>query len=300
MFTHRNRNSFENDASETSSPWSSYSDMMAALVLVFVLIMFYFVYQNLEMTEINEQLYTEQMQALTEQQTTLDEQSAENLLLIEQVNAQQEQLDAQQEQLDIQQDQLYIQQEQLDTQQEQLEQLIGVRANIIAALTESLKSAGLQVAVDQQTGAITLDSSIMFNSASSNLSNDGREFLDQFLPLYIGVLMNEDNRPYISEIIVEGHTDTVGSYLYNLDLSQQRALTVVSYFLNDNNPIFTDEMKNTLRGIVTANGRSFSNPIYDAEGNVDLNASRRVEFKFRLRDTEMIDSMMQILEGTEE
>ena len=46
---------------------------------------------------------------------------------------------------------------------------------------------------------------------------------------------------------------------------------------------------------VTANGKSYSNPIYKEDGSVDLEASRRVEILFRLQDEEMIAEMMDIL-----
>lgn len=47
--------------------------------------------------------------------------------------------------------------------------------------------------------------------------------------------------------------------------------------------------------MLTANGKSYSNPIYGDDGEVDMDASRRVEIKFRLQDEEMIDEMMDIL-----
>ena len=50
-----------------------------------------------------------------------------------------------------------------------------------------------------------------------------------------------------------------------------------------------------LRKIVTANGKSFSNPILDKDGKEDQNASRRVEFLFRLKDDEMINDISDIL-----
>ena len=38
-----------------------------------------------------------------------------------------------------------------------------------------------------------------------------------------------------------------------------------------------------------------ANPVLDADGNVDKDASRRVEAKFRLKDDEMIDELNQIM-----
>ena len=37
--------------------------------------------------------------------------------------------------------------------------------------------------------------------------------------------------------------------------------------------------------------------VYYADGSVNLDASRRVEFKFSLRDAEMIEEMNRLLQG---
>ena len=47
--------------------------------------------------------------------------------------------------------------------------------------------------------------------------------------------------------------------------------------------------------MLTAKGRSYSDPVYNSDGSVNMDASRRVEFKFRLKDSEMIDEMRAIL-----
>ena len=83
--------------------------------------------------------------------------------------------------------------------------------------------------------------------------------------------------------------------MYNLGLSQQRALSVVEYCLSDSS--LSGKQKEQLRSIITANGRSFSNPVYGENGKVDPAKSRRVEVKFRLKDEEMIQELQKILEG---
>src|SRR5699024_5058992 len=55
-----------------------------------------------------------------------------------------------------------------------------------------------------------------------------------------------------------------------------------------------------LEDCLTVNGHSMSNPILDENGEVDMDASRRVEVKFRLKDEEMIDELNQIMSGTSE
>jgi len=54
-----------------------------------------------------------------------------------------------------------------------------------------------------------------------------------------------------------------------------------------------------LQSLLTVNGRSFSDPIYNEYGpgtmEVDMDASRRVEIKFRLKEDEMINKISNLL-----
>ena len=127
------------------------------------------------------------------------------------------------------------------------------------------------------------------------LKKSGEELLKKFVPKYIGVLTNKEFKEYVSEVIIEGHTDTQGDYLYNLELSQKRALSVSSYCLNAQNNVLSEKKIKGVREMITANGKSFSNPVLDADGKEDQNASRRVEFLFRLKDEDMINEMSDVL-----
>ena len=75
---------------------------------------------------------------------------------------------------------------------------------------------------------------------------------------------------------------------------QNRALQVALYCLNM--PSLSSAQKAKLQQIMTATGRSESDPVY-VNGVEDKSASRRVEFKFSLKDSEMIEEMNRILSG---
>ena len=190
---------------------------------------------------------------------------------------------------------LIAQKELVEEQQEQLDKLIGIRKELIEALKQEFEGSDLSVAVDSKTGSIALDSSILFDSGQFSLKNTGEDLLKKFLPKYIKVLTSQEFKDYVSEIIIEGHTDSTGSYLFNLELSQKRALSVSSFCLDTEKNVLSQAQVDGLRKIVTANGKSFSNPVLDANGRENQNASRRVEFLFRLKDEEMINDMSQIL-----
>ena len=152
--------------------------------------------------------------------------------------------------------------------------------------------------VDRKTGAIAFTGAVLFDSGKNELKDSGKRLLNAFIPVYVRTLMSEENEGYVGEIIIEGHTDTDGSYLNNLALSQARALAVATYCLGPEMTGLTSREKEVLQTILTANGRSFADPVYMADGvTVDKEASRRVVFKFRMKDAEMIDQMSAILEG---
>ena len=319
--------------------WLSFSDLMSALLLIFILIMFYIMYQYFDMYEISMAEIARQKYDLEQANASLEEKSeklseSETQLIAQQIRleaaqkgledaqsilasqqeelskaqsmltekeqeiaAQKEQLDALSVQLGDQQTQIELQQQTLDDQQRQIEQLVGMRPRIITSLSDALRGAGISAQVDPGTGSIALESDVMFELGRYTLSERGEAFVDRFLPVYLDVLFSDEYSPYVSEIIIEGHTDSLGSYLDNLALSQQRALAVASYVLDDDNRALTADQKSRLRQVVTANGRSFSDPVYDENGNEDMDASRRVVFKFRLTDEQMIQQLKTILES---
>lgn len=362
---------------ENNSYWMSYSDMMAALLLMFILLLFlslnrYMALQETKEAELaqREELLTAAQAELATSQTDLATREAENSTLQAVLDIYRLQLDEQalelissQEDLEVSLAKLILQQAQIDEQEallalsqeeidaakvqleayskdlgekeirlsakdaelllEQLrvsdletlltaqkeeldaqtvlvEELVGVRSRIIKQLRDAFSRENLNVTVDMQTGAITMDSTVFFDTDQDYLKPNGRAMLQEVLPVYFRTLMNEENAEYVSEIIIEGHTDSNGTYEHNLDLSQRRAQAVVNYCMSSEFTGLTAEEKVKLRSMISANGRSQSQLIYDENGVEDKAASRRVEIKFRLKDAEMIDSLSQILSGTED
>ncbi len=250
--------------------WQSYSDMMAALLLVFILLVAVVCSQFLKAND----LYEEKLKELAEQQEKLAEQ---------------------QEKLNQQQVKMKEQEKRLAQQQAIIDDVIGVKATIVNSLIQAFHGSDLKVEIDPQTGTIRLDSSILFEFDSAKLSDEGKQVLKVFLPKYLSVLFDPTNIKYISEIIVEGYTDNDGEYMYNLQLSQKRAYAVSSYWLDTDNHIFEDKYRPDLRQRLTANGKSFSNLIYKSSGGVDKDRSRRVEIKFRLNEDQTIERLKALI-----
>lgn len=174
-----------------------------------------------------------------------------------------------------------------------IEEIVGVKSQIIAELVQAFKDSDLNLEVDQQTGAIRFSGGVFFDTNSSTVSATGKQYLEQFIPQYIGILLSDQFKDQIAQIIVEGHTDTVGTYLYNLKLSQDRALSVIQSVFS---PDFTNfKYKEDLKEVITANGRSFSVPILKSDGSIDGDKSRRVEFKFRLKEDQLLDKLQGLM-----
>ena len=176
-----------------------------------------------------------------------------------------------------------------------MEDLVGVRKELIEQLKKAFEGTA-NVTVDSD-GSIVFESSVLFDFNDAKLSDDGKTFLKQFLPQYFSILLSDQFKDYVSEIIIEGHTDTDGGYLFNLELSQERALAVATYCLTDDGSVLPAQQVEALRTLVAANGKSYSDPILNQDGSVNMDASRRVEFKFRLKDEEMVNQMLDILNG---
>ena len=301
--------------------WRSYSDMMAGVLLLFVLIMCVTLFQaqksyNESLQERDEKIalqeeYTQELldkqNALDEKDETLQSQDAQLKTQDEKLAEQEKQLAAlaaklkeQESTLNAQQSALDEKTAQLKDQQAQIDQIIGVKADVIEALKNEFSKNNINVDIDAQTGALTLEASVMFDYDQAELTDAGKQALEQILPIYCKVLLQDDYMKYLAEIIIDGYTDTDGDYSYNLQLSQQRSLAVAQYLLDIQGNFLDASQSENLEKYLTVNGHSMANPVLDADGNVDNDASRRVEIKFRLKDEEMIDELNQLLSGSDD
>ena len=301
--------------------WRSYSDMMAGGLLVFVLIMCGTLFQaqksyNESLQERDEKIalqeeYTQELldkqNALDKKDETLQNQDAQLKTQDEKLAEQEQQLAAlaaklkeQESTLNAQQSALDEKTAQLKDQQAQIDQIIGVKADVIEALKNEFSKNNINVDIDAQTGALTLEASVMFDYDQAELTDAGKQALEQILPIYCKVLLQDDYMKYLAEIIIDGYTDTDGDYSYNLQLSQQRSLAVAQYLLDIQGNFLDATQSQNLEKYLTVNGHSMANPVLDANGNVDKDASRRVEVKFRLKDEEMIDELNQLLSSNDD
>ncbi len=305
--------------------WRSYSDMMAGILLLFVLIMCVALAQSQhnyeerirEQDEFAAELLAKQNQLdaqedeleaksqeiltkdelVASQKQTLAEQAKELERQRKELEETQKKLGLQQETLDAQQQEIDDKQRVIDDQQTQIEKIIGVKADVVEALQKEFEANNINVKIDPQTGALTLDSNVMFSLNEAELTEQGRYTLEQVLPIYCKVLLSDKYADSLAEIMVDGYTDSLGDYGTNLLLSQNRAAAVGLFMVGDiRYQYLTEEEGEKLEEYLSVNGHSYSNLIY-RDGEEDADASRRVEVKFRLKDEEMIAELDQIMKA---
>ncbi|NBL00498.1 MAG: OmpA family protein [Erysipelotrichia bacterium] len=165
-----------------------------------------------------------------------------------------------------------------------------------------------QMAIGKDLSMKFKEPSVLFASGSSELTPRFCELLDKFLPRYINILLNDNLCRNIIEVRIEGHTDDVpmpqydtDSYIANVILSQERALSVLRHFRKM--PIYseyTSKQQKTLEYWFTANGLSYGRSL-DKEGNttyktgntIDKDKSRRVEFRIVTSGDELLENFVK-------
>lgn len=155
----------------------------------------------------------------------------------------------------------------------------GIASNVNNSVKQTLKENGIPIEIDKESGEVTFGETALFDTDSDQLKPEAKEILKVFVPKYAETIY-KDYGDYISKIIVEGHTDDVGTYIYNLDLSQRRAFSVVNFIVGEE--IGDYKYKDKLTGDIIAVGRSKAEPIKNNDASVNRDKSRRVEIKYEV------------------
>lgn len=168
----------------------------------------------------------------------------------------------------------------------------NTRNLILERLTVDLKDfaqAGVRVEKDpaDPLGLLVLVPQGLLDFAvdRSEIPAGGVKFLSVFSPRLAGTACSDRYRKEISSIVVEGHTDSTGTDEHNLQLSQERSLSVVQQTLAILGSAAPED-KACFLDFLSANGRGSKEPILDSTGNEDKDRSRRVVFKIRVRSLE--------------
>lgn len=151
---------------------------------------------------------------------------------------------------------------------------------------------------------------VLFQSGSSEISPRFKEILDEFIPKYLDVILDPKYADKITEVRIEGHTDTVpigfglDPYISNVKLSQDRSRSVLEYMrLNEHYTGLPDSSQLRLQFWFTANGLSYGrtldqNKHLSRESGlpVDNLNSRRVEFRIVTSSDQIVEEALKRIE----
>jgi outer membrane protein OmpA-like peptidoglycan-associated protein len=122
---------------------------------------------------------------------------------------------------------------------------------------------------------INLGSVVNFQSGKHSISSDGSSFLRSYIPSVLNTVKLKQCSAYFRRVIVEGYTDTDGTYMYNLSLSLDRSRQVVCELSKSDNSekkLTADELIE-VRDLFWVGGFSFNS------FKKEKSESRRVELK---------------------
>jgi outer membrane protein OmpA-like peptidoglycan-associated protein len=156
------------------------------------------------------------------------------------------------------------------------------RTTDIAALCQNLKTKAAllnrEIKVDCNDNRINFGEAGRFAHNEYRLGTDGKTALLNVVPLVLEASESIEGKKWLKQILIEGSTDTDGSYLYNLHLSLQRSEWVMCSLLDTryaNLINLKDDQKKLVRDLFLAGGVSFNNAKESKE------ASRRIELRMQ-------------------
>lgn len=135
------------------------------------------------------------------------------------------------------------------------------------------------------------DQDILFKMGSAELQPAFKQALDDIFPIYFREMMKDNHIENMKEIRIEGHTssfwahgvDANTAYIYNMNLSQQRAQNTLIYLLNSPklNTIEKAWLKKKFRAIGYSSALTLDRSGQPAQfpQDEDARTSQRVEFR---------------------
>ncbi|EAK9944079.1 hypothetical protein A0Z86_00775 [Campylobacter lari] len=311
-----------NSNNEENNFWIAYADLMAGLLFIFILLIGAIVVKYV-LTQSDLQIIKENLQKQEErlrenkEELNQKEDILKNLSqklnntssTLDDVNKQKQALEANitklnqdlNSSLDEKDQQIFALLERLNKKDGEIKELernfdeakskikeLGlIKENTIKNLQAKFDT---NITLDSNTGAIVLPSEVLFDTNSFTLKAQAKENLKTILTQYFDNILTDENiLNSIENIVIEGHTDSAGSYIYNLDLSQKRAYAVMSFI----HSFYKDPR---LQKLLMASGRSYSDVIMK-DGKEDKEASRRIEIKFNINTNNALEKVEKYLDS---
>lgn len=150
--------------------------------------------------------------------------------------------------------------------------------SICNALSTQTKLVNPNISVDCSLNRISFGEVGQFPKGGYVLGEQGQKALQDLLPVILQTASSPTGQRWLKQIVIEGFTDTDGSYLYNLNLSLRRSEWVMCAILGHAGTatieIDTAQSKQ-IKQLFLAGGVSFNNE------RSSKDASRRIELRLQ-------------------
>ncbi len=166
-------------------------------------------------------------------------------------------------------------------------------------IAKELQKNNIKAEADKFSGTIKISDLELFELNSWELSEKGKAYMSKFVPVYLNTIMKDEKiRENISQIIIEGHTDSQAfanskseedKYFKNMDLSLKRASSVAQYIVYSNYQGKNSYEKELFK-LISVEGKGPSKPVI-VNGKEDYAKSRRVELKLTFKDSSILDAI---------
>lgn len=182
---------------------------------------------------------------------------------------------------------------------------IGLHNELEENFKKDMKRWDLQL--DSDLSIKFVNPQVLFKLGSAEITPKFKEILDEFIPRYFDVILKPKYKNRVAEVRIEGHTDTLpilnvkDPYIANMKLSQDRARNVLEYIREqDYFKSLNNEQHEQIQYWLTANGLSYSraldekfNLVYKSKKKVDIEKSRRVEFRIVTTSEDVIEKVLE-------
>lgn len=298
--------------------WISVSDLMSALMMIFLLLaMFYMMYldENMKLQIIDEQDLVYETSEWERKLENAEKLIAEQAVLLSEVSSENKALFSKTG--DLEKD--LLSSSKLVAEKDKLLSAVVTEAVIYEDVIKELRQSLLgefNADLKKWNAELRDDLTFRFNEpktlfaiGDSTLTPKFKGILADFFPRYLKVITSEKFRNDIAEVRIEGHTSSIWgdlnpygqeAYFYNMELSQNRSRNTLYYVTQLPEALRHSEW---LKSRLTANGLSSSKLVDNngyflndprSDGIESLRNSQRAEFRVRIdaesKITKIIDS----------
>jgi len=164
---------------------------------------------------------------------------------------------------------------------------------LVGELAGRLNEVGISASVNPETGNVLPDGILFFEAGEDTLTEEGKTFIRQFLPVYLEVLMKPGYQEQVGMLIIEGTADRMVPDADRMELSQRRAAHVMEYCMQLD---LTEVQLAYLQKTLATAGRTAADSAEGTEGRTEDNADVQVTFGFRLKNSNSLTELKNILQ----